>query len=172
MKPSLRCIQNVAGCTAIAKLQHLFAHRIVNGPLTRLIHNRRRFTVSKIRSPHISRFYAQSATSKLSSISCETALKTADQYDVILDVRQPEEVSEGCIESNKFKHIPLPRIKEFKDSKEQEIQSLKGKKVLVYCRGGVRSMAATEILQKFGVNATNMEGGFTKWSELTKRQQK
>jgi len=66
------------------------------------------------------------------------------QYDVILDVRQPEEVSEGCIESNKFKHIPLPRIKEFKDSKEQEIQSLKGKKVLVYCRGGVRSMAATE----------------------------
>lgn len=78
---------------------------------------------------------------------------------VLLDVRQPEETSQGVIPGAVL--IPLhdleARWTEVKDSNE----------IVCYCASGMRSLRAAEILRSKGVfNATSMEGGVMAYAAL------
>ncbi|MGD1843570.1 MAG: rhodanese-like domain-containing protein [Thermonemataceae bacterium] len=79
---------------------------------------------------------------------------------IVLDVRTPEEYSEG--------HLPNAKLINFydEDFKEQLNQLDKTKTYYVYCKAGGRSTKATELMASQGFTKVyNMEGGFSKWEE-------
>lgn len=78
---------------------------------------------------------------------------------VVLDVRTPEEFSEG--------HIANAKNINVKDENfEAEIQKLdKTKPYFVYCRSGARSAKAAAILREKGFSSVKeMSGGILKWN--------
>ena len=79
----------------------------------------------------------------------------------LIDVRQPEEHAEFNIGG---KLIPLGNIMSMQT---EEIDSLKEKEVICYCRSGQRSMQASMILQNMGfTNIKNLTGGMLGWQSL------
>ena len=84
----------------------------------------------------------------------------ADTNAVVLDVRTPEEVSEGIIPN--AIHIDIYRGQGFID----EIEQLdKSKTYYVYCKAGGRSAQACSIMDQLGFNQTyNLLGGFSQWT--------
>lgn len=94
---------------------------------------------------------------------------------VLLDIREEEELAQGYIEGATF--IPQSRL-------EQEAESLlpdRNVPVVVYCAGGIRSLAAAKMLREKGyARAFSMAKGFNGWrgagyevisdSELTPHQ--
>lgn len=84
------------------------------------------------------------------------------KYDLILDVRTPEEYNGdlGHIQGSKL--LPIQEL----DKRMEEISSFKGKNILVYCAAGGRSSRASGILAKNGYsNVENMAGGMTEWNK-------
>jgi rhodanese-related sulfurtransferase len=83
----------------------------------------------------------------------------ADENAVILDVRTEDEFNEGFI-ANAI-NIDIHRGQDFVN----EIEALdKGKNYYVYCRSGMRSAKACEIMNQLGFeNAYNLIGGITEW---------
>jgi len=79
-----------------------------------------------------------------------------DNNVTLLDVRTVEEFKkDGKIAGAKL--IPLGQL-------SQNLNMLdKSKKVLVYCRSGNRSVAASRILESNGFTVVNMSGGIEKW---------
>ena len=77
---------------------------------------------------------------------------------VILDVRTPEEYSEGHIEGS-------INIDYYADDFENSLDELdKEKTYLVYCRSGRRSASARDIMSELGFkNIYNMSGGILDW---------
>lgn len=73
----------------------------------------------------------------------------------ILDVRRNDEWDEGHIPG--AIHIPLGTL----SARLNEIP--RDKEVAVHCQGGTRSAIATSILQKNGIPASNISGGFGEW---------
>ncbi|MCS6974544.1 MAG: rhodanese-like domain-containing protein [Cyclobacteriaceae bacterium] len=77
---------------------------------------------------------------------------------IILDVRTPEEYSDG--------HIPgSVMIDYYKSDFRQQINKLdKTKPVFVYCASGVRSSSAAKILVQSGFTQVfNLQGGINAW---------
>jgi rhodanese-related sulfurtransferase len=83
----------------------------------------------------------------------------ADENAVILDVRTEAEFNEGFI-ANAI-NIDIHRGQDF----VSEIEALdKNKKYYVYCRSGMRSAKACEIMNQLGFeNAYNLLGGILEW---------
>ncbi|TDD74166.1 rhodanese-like domain-containing protein [Flavobacterium caseinilyticum] len=83
----------------------------------------------------------------------------ADENAVILDVRTEDEFNEGFIAS--AINIDIHRGQDF----VTEIEALdKNKNYYVYCRSGMRSAKACEIMNQLGFeNAYNLIGGITEW---------
>lgn len=83
----------------------------------------------------------------------------ADENAVILDVRTEDEFNEGFI-ANAI-NIDIHRGQDF----VTEIEALdKNKNYFVYCRSGMRSAKACEIMNQLGFeNAYNLIGGITEW---------
>jgi len=79
---------------------------------------------------------------------------------VLLDVRTPEEYSEGHISG-------AVNIDYYSGDFEDRISRLEKQKFyIVYCRSGRRSKAAVGIMMKLGFSdVCNMEGGFRLWVE-------
>jgi len=79
-----------------------------------------------------------------------------DNNVTLLDVRTVEEFKkDGKIVGAKL--IPLGQL-------SQNLNMLdRSKKVLVYCRSGNRSVAASRILESNGFTVVNMRGGIEKW---------
>ena len=78
---------------------------------------------------------------------------------ILLDVRTKAEYEEEHIqiEGVETKNIPLSEI-------EERLNELNKSKVLiVYCRSGVRSRQACEILAQHNFTVFNLEGGITAW---------
>ncbi len=77
---------------------------------------------------------------------------------VPLDVRTPDEYNQGHIENAEFLNI---KSSDF----EKELEKLdKNKKYLVYCRSGIRSNKAAELMKKHEFKEVyNIIGGFEKW---------
>lgn len=83
----------------------------------------------------------------------------ADENAVILDVRTEDEFNEGFI-ANAI-NIDIHRGQDFVN----EIEALdKNKNYYVYCRSGMRSAKACEIMNQLGFeNSYNLIGGITEW---------
>ena len=83
----------------------------------------------------------------------------ADENAVILDVRTEDEFNEGFI-ANAI-NIDIHSGQDFVN----EIETLdKNKNYYVYCRSGMRSAKACEIMNQLGFeNAYNLIGGITEW---------
>ncbi len=79
---------------------------------------------------------------------------------VVLDVREAHEVR-ICSLSNTF-HIPLGELSD----RLSELDGVKSRDLVVYCRTGRRSEAACEFLRENGfANACNLTGGIHAWSD-------
>ncbi|HTJ12930.1 MAG TPA: rhodanese-like domain-containing protein [Dinghuibacter sp.] len=79
----------------------------------------------------------------------------------ILDVREPAEHAEFNIGGTLY---PLGRIRSMDTD---EIEDLKDKEVIVYCRSGNRSGQATMFLEQMGFeNVKNLVGGMLAWQDL------
>jgi rhodanese-related sulfurtransferase len=82
----------------------------------------------------------------------------------ILDVRKPDEYASGHIKNSTLlavQDIPANEL----DIKLQELP--KERSILVYCRSGSRSLAASTILVNKGFSHVyNMEGGITEWMKV------
>jgi len=88
-------------------------------------------------------------------------LIAGDNDSVILDVRAPAECREGVIDDPVMLNINDPQT--FMDGIE-ELD--KDKNYYVYCRTGVRSVRACQIMESIGIeNTYNLLGGITEWNE-------
>jgi rhodanese-related sulfurtransferase len=88
-----------------------------------------------------------------------------DKGDVlILDVRRPDEYASGHIKNSTLlavQDIPANEL----DIKLKELPM--DKPILVYCRSGSRSVAASTILVNNGFSQVyNMQGGITEWMKV------
>jgi rhodanese-related sulfurtransferase len=83
-----------------------------------------------------------------------------DKNAVILDVRTPHELREGIIENALMINILEPQ------SFMSAIEELdKDKNYFVYCRSGVRSVQACQVLESIGIKTTyNLLGGILEWN--------
>lgn len=100
--------------------------------------------------------------SDLSQEAWASQLKN-DPDAVILDVRTPDEVSEGFIPN--AQHLDIYLGQGFLDG----LEALdKTKNYYVYCRSGNRSGQACAVMQSVGFkNTFNLEGGFMEWKGET-----
>jgi rhodanese-related sulfurtransferase len=96
----------------------------------------------------------------ISRISGEAAREMISSAGAtLIDVRTPEEFRQGHIEGAML--MPLDEI----GARIGELAALKDRPVLLYCRGGNRSLVAGRILRKSGfVKISNLRGGIMAWS--------
>jgi len=76
-----------------------------------------------------------------------------DDNVTLLDVRTPEEYKSGHIRGAKL--IPLGKL----EANLDKLKADKNKKIVVYCRSGNRSVAASRILEKHGFVPLNVKQG-------------
>lgn len=77
------------------------------------------------------------------------------KHPLVLDVRQPDEFSQGHIRGAKL--VPLNEI--YKKMKEIP----KGREIVCICATGNRSRSASKILAKEGFTVFNVQGGMMAW---------
>ena len=93
------------------------------------------------------------------AISHDQLKEYLDQY-VIIDVREPDEMSNGFIENSQ--NMPLGLL--IRNAKKGQIEEFRGKKICVYCASGYRGNIAADELVKAGFSAVNLEGGYAVWT--------
>ena len=84
----------------------------------------------------------------------------SDHNTTIIDVRTKEELKTDGMIAGAI-HIPLQVL-------SQNIASLeadKGKKIVVYCRSGSRSISASRTLSNAGFKTYNVKGGINAWKK-------
>ncbi len=98
-------------------------------------------------------------TENVSMLDLHRLMKGFSKDELILDVREPSEYSEGHIAGSL--NIPVGEVA----SKAEELR--KYKKVYVHCRSGIRSQKATAILKAQGLNnlICISDGGMMDWEE-------
>lgn len=86
-------------------------------------------------------------------------LKTLTSDELILDVRTPEEYSEGHVPGSR--NIPVNLVA----NHAQELKKFKS--IYVYCRAGARAAVACQMLGSLGVAQTHCVdvGGFPDWAD-------
>ncbi len=95
------------------------------------------------------------------SVDVNTAyamMQNEEQNITLLDVRTLQEYQrDGRIAGAVL--LPLGSLEE----KIAQLDASKGKKLLVYCRSGNRSVSAARILEGHGFSVYNIKGGITDW---------
>lgn len=87
--------------------------------------------------------------------------KMANEHVVVLDVRSPQETALGKIEG------AIEIDYNAGNFAEQSAQLDKEKTYLIYCRSGVRSVHACNIMKEQGFSDLyNLLGGYIAWSAL------
>ncbi|MFA6467799.1 MAG: rhodanese-like domain-containing protein [Bacteroidota bacterium] len=100
----------------------------------------------------------QSATGSAVITAKETYTQLQNDSSVfLLDVRTPQEHFDTRI--NNAPVIPVQEL----EQRIHELDALKDRTIIVYCRSGNRSGVATKLLREHGFNAKNMQGGIIKW---------
>ena len=97
------------------------------------------------------------------NLECNDWIKNISSYkkSIILDVRTVEEYEEISIPNAILANILEPN--EFMDVVEK---LEKKSKIFVYCRSGVRSQKACNILDQLGFKETyNLNGGILEWKK-------
>lgn len=84
-------------------------------------------------------------------------LLQSNENVAILDVRTPQEYSQGHIEG-----AILAPVQTLQNDLAQ-IAKVKNQKIIVYCHSGNRSVAASRILVQNGFTPLNLKGGITDW---------
>ena len=95
----------------------------------------------------------EAAKATITNIDWNKALEMSKAGAVLIDVRTPAEVAEGMAPG--AVNIPLQEIQ------QRLAEFPKDKDLLIYCRSGKRSMAASNFLIENGYEKVfNVEGGF------------
>lgn len=84
-----------------------------------------------------------------------------DSSLVLLDVRTPEEYAGELGHLQGAILIPVQELQ----ARVGELDTVRGRTILVYCRSGRRSLTASEILVGHGHVPVNVEGGMIDWNE-------
>ncbi|MDR7857694.1 FAD-dependent oxidoreductase [Tissierella sp.] len=104
-------------------------------------------------------FVAENQLKKKVDVILWRELQDLDMEDnIILDVREEEELQIGCIEG--AINIPLGQLRE----RLGELD--KSKSYVLYCAVGLRGYIATRILSQNGFQAKNLAGGFTTYKNM------
>jgi rhodanese-related sulfurtransferase len=103
--------------------------------------------------------FARKIFANFPEIDTVEAINLINHQDaVILDVREHHEYAAGHLPN--AKHIPSGKVNE----RIGEIEKLKGKPLLVYCRSGARSSSVCVLLSKKGFDKVyNLKGGILSW---------
>lgn len=89
------------------------------------------------------------------------SLISEDKHAIIIDSRRPDEWEQGIIEG-----AEMMDIMDFEDFQQKSKHLDLSKNYYVYCRSGVRSIRACDVLESFGVKTTyNLLGGILAWEE-------
>ena len=109
-------------------------------------------------------FFAYNILSNVPSISSKESMELlSDKNYQFLDVRTGSEYASGHIPNSL--HIPLQEIQ----GRISELEDIKDKNIIVYCRSGARSSMASKSLLKNGYNVRNLSGGILGWEgEISK----
>ncbi|MFP5504072.1 MAG: rhodanese-like domain-containing protein [Candidatus Sericytochromatia bacterium] len=100
------------------------------------------------------------SSARISTQELEQQLQAAGA-PFVLDVREPAEYQHGHIPGSVL--MPLGTL-------SQRLHELPAdRRIVVVCRSGARSGAATGILRKAGLQALNMVGGMNAWRGPVKR---
>ncbi|MCA9363987.1 DUF2892 domain-containing protein [Candidatus Kaiserbacteria bacterium] len=95
------------------------------------------------------------STQRISPEELKRRLSDNDHDEILIDVREPNEYSNGRIPA--ARNIPLEHI-------EAAVEKLKDiGTVYVHCASGNRSARACELLFEHGVNVVNVDGGINAW---------
>jgi len=95
----------------------------------------------------------------ITSEELKQRLDSGEQLNIV-DVREPYEHADFNIGGTL---VPLGQIQAMQ---VDELEDLKDKEVIVYCRSGNRSGQAAMILETMGFqNVKNLVGGMLKWEE-------
>ncbi|GAA0588203.1 rhodanese-like domain-containing protein [Virgibacillus siamensis] len=78
-----------------------------------------------------------------------------NERDVIIDVREDDEVAQGMIDG--AKHIKLENIPHSLQELDEE------KHYIMVCRSGRRSMMAAAFMDEHGYKVSSMAGGMLDW---------
>lgn len=98
--------------------------------------------------------------SKVNSISPDDlAQKLQQNKTQLIDVREVNEFRSGHIKG--ARNIPLSQIDRFSTTSSN--------KIYVICQSGMRSKKAYKILEKKGLDVTNVMGGMSAWKGKTVR---
>jgi adenylyltransferase/sulfurtransferase len=85
-------------------------------------------------------------------------MQSAGEDFILLDVREPDEVSRGTINGA----IAIPRG--LVDVTIDRVTTDKNRKLVLYCAGGVRSVLAGWMLKKMGFrDVISLAGGYNGW---------
>jgi rhodanese-related sulfurtransferase len=98
----------------------------------------------------------------MENITPEEVKERLDKGEVLnlVDVREPQENAEFNIGGQL---VPVGQIRAMQ---VDELENLKDKEVIVYCRSGNRSGQAAMILETMGFqNVKNLTGGMLAWEE-------
>lgn len=103
--------------------------------------------------------YARKIFVNFPEIDTVEAINLINHQDAaILDVREHHEYAGGHLPN--AKHIPSGKVSDRID----EIESLKNKPIVVYCRSGARSSSVCVLLSKRGfAKVHNLKGGILSW---------
>ncbi|MDH5478149.1 MAG: rhodanese-like domain-containing protein [Nitrospinota bacterium] len=121
------------------------------------------FGVAAISALLFSAFLVQAqSTTSTTLISAPEAKKMleAGEFDLVLDVRTPEEYTGPFGHIKDARLIPIQVL----ESQLKDIEAYKDKKVLVYCHSGGRSAKSARILKDNGFkDVSDLQGGITGW---------
>lgn len=101
----------------------------------------------------------------MQNITAEELKQRIDKGEAlnIVDVREPHEHAEFNIGGI------LKPLGEVRSMQVDELEDLKDKEVIVYCKSGNRSGQAAMLLETMGFsNVVNLQGGMLRWMELYK----
>lgn len=102
---------------------------------------------------------ARPRVSEISTDEVAARLRRGDEFHLV-DIREESEVTAGRI--TRAKHIGRGIL-------ERDIEKTipdPGADIVLYCRGGLRSILSAESLQRMGyTNVRSMTGGFREWQK-------
>lgn len=93
-------------------------------------------------------------TGKTDTIQWHELSDAVEAGATVVDVRTAEENSVGSIPGALL--IPVDELR-------GRVSELKGRDVIVHCAVGQRGHTAAQILRSYGINARNLDGGYTTW---------
>jgi rhodanese-related sulfurtransferase len=111
--------------------------------------------------------FVKEAKSKITEVDVATAKNLIAEGYRVLDVREPGEVAQGCIEGsiNVPRGVLEPAADLANKEGNKELQNGRDDKWLVVCRTSGRSAMACDVLQQMGfTNVKNIAGGMTAWN--------